>query len=150
MGLSLRKVVVVLDVLGIDRSHRAVRNWTHDLTETQSAPPTVEPLRVAIDGKQIEVDGEARWLYAAIDTGSKCIPDIDVYSRRGTDPVAAFLHQHIKIHQFEDPEYLVDGMGYLTALARHNLSGHLDYNDHNYIEKGFQTVTMRIDRLHPT
>ena len=150
MGLSLRKVVVVLDVLGIDRSHRAVRNWTHDLTETQSAPPTVKPLRVAIDGKQIEVDGEARWLYAAIDTGSKCILDIDVYSRRGTDTAAAFLHRLTEIHELDGAEYFVDGMDYLTALARHNLSGYLDYTDHNYIEKGFQTVTMRIDRLHPT
>ena len=25
-------------------------------------------------------------------------------------------------------------MGYLPALARHNLSGHLGYNDHNYIK----------------
>jgi hypothetical protein len=43
MRLSPREVVVVLDLLGIDRSHRAVWNWTHDLAETQSDPPTVEP-----------------------------------------------------------------------------------------------------------
>ena len=127
-----------------------MRNWTHDLTETQSAPPTVKPLRVAIDGKQIEVDGEAKWLYAAIDTGSKCILDIDVYSRRGTDTAAVFLHRLTEIYELNGAEYLVDGMDYLTTLARHNLSGYLDYTDHNYIEKGFQTVTMRIDRLHPT
>ena len=85
MGLSLREVVAVLDLLGIDRSHGAVWNWTHDLAETQPDPPTVEPSRVAVDEKQIEVDGEAKWLYAAIDTDSKCILDIDVYSRRGTE-----------------------------------------------------------------
>jgi transposase-like protein len=148
MGLSLREVVAVLNLLGIDRSHGAVWNWTHDLAETQSDPPTVEPSRVAVDEKQIEVDGEAKWLYAAIDTDSKCILDIDVYSRRGTDPAAAFLHRLTEIHELDDAEFLVDGMGYLTALARHNLSGHLDYNDRNYIEKWFQTVTMRIDRFH--
>jgi len=33
-------------------------------------------------------------------------------------------------------------------LARHDLRGHLDDNDPNYIEKWFQTVTMRINRFH--
>ena len=105
-------------------------------------------MRVAVDEKQIEVEGEAKWLYAAIDTESKCILEVDVYSRRGTDPAAAFLHRLTEEHEVDNTEFLVDGMGYLTALARHNLSGHLDYNDRNYIEKGFQTVTMRIDRFH--
>src|SRR6056297_2762159 len=31
MGLSVREVVAVLDLLGVDRSHGAVWNWTHDL-----------------------------------------------------------------------------------------------------------------------
>jgi transposase-like protein len=47
-----------------------------------------------------------------------------------------------------DTEFLVDAGGYLTALARHDLSGHLDYHDRNHIEKWFQTVAMRIDRFH--
>jgi transposase InsO family protein len=41
----------------------------------------------------------------------------------------------------------VDACGYLTALARHGLSAHLDHHDQNHIE-WFQTVTMRIDRFH--
>jgi putative transposase len=41
-------------------------------------------------------------------------------------------------------------MGYLTALAKTNLSGHLDYTDRNIVEKLFQTFTMRIGRLHET
>ena len=32
--------------------------------------------------------------------------------------------------------------------CRCELSGQLDYTDRNHIEKGFQTVTMRIDRFH--
>jgi transposase-like protein len=72
MGLSVREVAAVLEVLGVDRSHGAVWNWTHDLA----------------DEKQIEVDGEEKWLYAAIDTESKLLLEIDVYSRRGTDPAA--------------------------------------------------------------
>jgi hypothetical protein len=33
MGLSLREVVAVFELLGVDRSHGAVWNWTHTLSE---------------------------------------------------------------------------------------------------------------------
>ncbi len=84
MELLLQDVSAVLDLLGVDRSHGAVWNWTHTLSKDQS------DLRrwVAVDEKQIEVDDEDKWLYAAIDTGSKLLLEIDVYSRRGTDPAA--------------------------------------------------------------
>ena len=88
MGLSVREVEGVLDWLGVDRCYQAVWNWKEKLAETQSDPPTAEPSRVAVDEKQIEVDGEKKWLYAAIDTDSKLLLEVDVYSRRGTDPAA--------------------------------------------------------------
>ncbi|ELY56422.1 transposase [Natronococcus jeotgali DSM 18795] len=87
-------------------------------------------------------------MYAAIDTESKLLLEIDVYSRRGTDPAAAFLHRLTEKHDIDDTEFLVDAGGYLTALSRHDLSGHLNYSDRNTIEKLFQTVSMRIDRFH--
>jgi len=135
-------------VLGVDRSHGAVWNWVHTLSEAQSDPPTAEPSRVAVDEKQIEVDGEKKWLYAAVDTESKLLLEVDVFSRRGTDPAAAFLHRLTQKHDIADTEFLVDAGGYLTALSRHDLSGRLDYRIRNHIEKWFQTVTMRIDRFH--
>ncbi|PSP85961.1 hypothetical protein BRC83_02320, partial [Halobacteriales archaeon QS_1_68_17] len=60
------------------------------------------PSRVAVDEKQIEIDGETKWLYAAIDTDSTLLLDVDVYSRPGTDPAAltrtklSFAHQNAK------------------------------------------------------
>ncbi|WP_153554661.1 IS6 family transposase [Halomicrobium sp. LC1Hm] len=165
-GLSIGETVAILELLGVDRSHGAVWNWVHTLSEAQSDPPTftransraahqiasdlrtTEPSRVAVDEKQIEVDGEKKWLYAAIDTNSKLLLEIDVFSRRGTDPTAAFLHRLTEKHDLADTEFLVDASGYLTALARHELSGRLDYRTRNHIEKWFQTVTMRIDRFH--
>lgn len=39
-------------------------------------------------------------------------------------------------------------MGYLTALARTDLDGHLDYVMRNLIEKWFQTLKMRVTRFH--
>jgi transposase-like protein len=86
MGLSVRKVVAVLELLGVDRSHGTVWNWTHKLAEQQENPPTAEPSRVAVDEKQIEVDGEKKWLFAAIDIDSKLLLEVDVYSRRRTTP----------------------------------------------------------------
>jgi len=45
------------------------------LREFEKDPPTAEPLRVAVDEKQIEVDGEEKWLYAAIDTDSTLLDE---------------------------------------------------------------------------
>jgi len=148
MGLSLREVEAVLNWLGVDRCHQAIWNWKETLSEHQSDPPTAAPSRVAVDEKQIEVDGEKKWLYAAIDTESKLLLELDVYSRRGTDPAAAFLHRLTEKYDVADTEFLVDAGGYLTALARRELSGQLNYTERNHIEKWFQTVTMRIDRFH--
>ncbi len=80
IGLSVREVVAVLEFLGADRSHGAVWNWTHDLADDQADPPTAEPSRVAVDEKQIRIDDEKKWLYAAVDTKSKLLLEIDVYS----------------------------------------------------------------------
>ena len=43
--LSVREVAAVLELLGVDRSHGAVWNWTHDLADAQADPPTAEPSR---------------------------------------------------------------------------------------------------------
>jgi len=51
------------------------------------------------------------------------------------DPAAAFVHRLTEKRDVADTEFLVDGAGYLTALSRHDLSGHLDYHYRNHIEK---------------
>jgi len=135
-GLSIRETVAILELLGVERSHGAVWNWVHRLSEAQS------------DEKQIKVDGEKKWFYAAVDVDSKLLLEVDVFSRCGTDPAAAFFHRLSEKHNVADTVFLVDTGGYLTALSRHDLSGRLDYRIRNHIEKWFQTVTMRIDRSH--
>jgi hypothetical protein len=49
-----------------------------------------------------------------------------------------------------DAEFLVDGMDYLTALARTDPTDHLDYSDRNIVQKLFLTYPMRIGRFHET
>ena len=80
----------MLELIGVNRSHGAVWNWTHCLAEVQDDPPTAEPSRVAVDEKQIEIDGEDKWPYAAVDTESKFLLEIHVYSRRGIIPRRRF------------------------------------------------------------
>ncbi len=98
--------------------------------------------------KKIRADGDKKWLYAAVDTESKLLLEIDVYNHREAGPPAAFLHRLTEKHDVSETEFLVDAGGYLTALFRHDLSGQLNYSERNHIEKWFQTVSMRIDRFH--
>lgn len=99
MGLSVREVAPVLQELGIARPHGAVWTRTHKLADHQEDPPTEVPSRVAVDEKQIEVDGEKKWQFAAIDIDSKLLPETDVLSRRGTDPAALTRTQFSIAHQ---------------------------------------------------
>ena len=80
--------MAILDLLGIDRSHGAVWDWTHRLADEQDDPPRSAPRRVAIDETAIQIGTEWRWCYGAIDLDSLLVLDIEVFSRRGTDPAA--------------------------------------------------------------
>ena len=111
---------------------------------------TAKPSWVAVDETAVTIGTERYWLYAAIDVETKLLLDVMLSSRRGTDPVAAFLGRLAEKHDLSKATFLVDGMGYLTTLARCDLRGHLDYVDRNLIEKWFQTLAMRIDRFHQT
>ena len=49
-----------------------------------------------------------------------------------------------------DAVFLVDGMGYLTALAKTDLLGDLNYSERNTVEKLFRIYTMHVGRFHET
>ncbi len=149
-GLSLRETAAALEQFGVYRSHQAVWQWVHQLADSTPDPPTAKPSRVAVDETAVDVGTTRHWLYAAIDVDTKLLLGVYLSERRGTDPAAVFLDQLAEKHDFSETTFLVDGMGYLTALARCDLRGHLDYVDRNLIEKWFQTLTMRIDRFHQT
>ena len=61
---------------------------------------------------------------------------------------AAFLLGLKKRHDLSEAELLVDGFGYLTALACTGLSGQFEYTNRKTIEKWFQTLKMRVNRFH--
>ena len=148
---SLSECADVLDWFGVDRTRQAVNNWYGNYTEYCEQEFTATPARVAVDEKQIQIEEEQKvWLYAAIDVDEKVVLHAELSPRRGTKPATRFLRELKDRHNVEDAEFLVDGMGYLTALARTDLSGDLNYTNRNIVEKLFQTVSMRIGRFHET
>ncbi|MCD2204561.1 IS6 family transposase [Halobacterium sp. KA-6] len=147
-GCSLRETTTILAELGVQRSHGAVWNWVHRLSDSGCGPPEAQPKRVAVDETAVKSNGEWSWLYAAIDTETKLILDVTLFGRHGTDPAAAFLHRLQEKHDLSDAELLVDQFGYQTALSRLGLSGRLNYTERNLIEKWFHTLKMRVDSFH--
>ncbi len=102
MGLSLREVEAVLDWLGVDPSHQTIWHGKETLAKIQSDPPTASPSRIAVDENQIGVNGEKKWLYVAIYTDLKLILEVNVYSRRGVSPLAAFPHRLTEKHDVSE------------------------------------------------
>ena len=148
---SLAEIRDMLGWFGVNRSRPAIRNWCQSFAESHEQAFTAEPDRVAVDEKQVQLAEEREvWLYAAIDVESKVVLHARLSEHRGTDPAMSFLRELKEKHRVSDAEFLVDGMGYLTALAKTDLDGHLDYTDRNIVEKLFQTFTMRIARFHET
>jgi len=147
-GCSLRETTTILAELGVERSHGAVWNWVHRLSDSGCDPPEAQPKRVAVDETAVKINGEWSWLYAAIDIDTKLILDVALFGRHGTDPAAAFLAGLREKHDLSEAEFLVDQFGYRTALARLGLSGRVNYTDRNLIEKWFHTLKMRVDRFH--
>jgi transposase-like protein len=62
----------------------------------------------------MEVDGKNGSMLRSAQI-PKLLLEVDVYSRHGISPTAAFLHRLIKKHNVSDTEFLVDAGGYQTA-----------------------------------
>ena len=95
---------------------------------------TASPSRVAVDETAVKINGEWSWLYVAIDTDTKLILDVQLFGRHGTDPAVAFLHGLRDKHDLSEAEFLVDQLGYRTALSRLGLNVQVNYTDRNLVE----------------
>jgi len=97
-----------------------------------------------VDELAVRLNGELHWLYVAIDIETKLLLRAELFEHRGTDAVTAFLRSLDQKHDLADTVFLVDGYGYLTSLARLDLSDQLDYSLRNYIETAlFRRVNSR-------
>ena len=95
---------------------------------------TAGPDRVAVDEKQIQFEEERGvWLYTAIDVDSKVVREARLSRNRRAEPATTFLRELNEEHRVSDAEFLVGGMGYLTALAKTDLLGDLNYSEHKRV-----------------
>lgn len=148
---SLAECRDLCERFGVSRTRAAIQHWYQSYAEYYDQDFTAEPDRVAVDEKQIQFEKEqTAWLYTAIDVDSKVVLHARLSEHRGRDPAETFLDELKEKHRVADAAFLVDGMGYLTALARTDLNGQLDYSERNIVEKLFQTYIMRISRFHET
>ena len=148
---SLAECRDLCEWFGVSRTRATIHHWYQAYADHYEQDFTAEPDRVAVDEKQIQLaEEQTAWLYAAIDVDSKVVLHARLSRHRGRDPAETFLDELKEKHRVSDAEFLVDGMGYLTALARTSLTGHLDYSERNIVEKLFQTYTMRVERFHET
>jgi len=148
---SLAECCDLCERFGVSRTRATIHHWYQSFAEYYEQDFTADPDRIAVDEKQIQLEEERKgWLYAAIDVDSKVVLHARLSQHRGTEPATTFLRELKEEHRVCDAEFLVDGMGYLTALARTNLTGDLNYSERNIVEKLFQTYTMRVGRFHET
>ena len=148
---SLAECRDLCEWFGVSRTRAAIHHWYQSYAEHYDQDFTADPDRIAVDEKQIQLEEERKvWLYAAIDVDSKLVLHARLSQNRGTDPATTFLRELKEEHRVSDAEFLVDGMGYLTALAKTDLLGDLNYSERNIVEKLFQTYTMRVGRFHET
>ena len=110
-GCSLRETKAILALLGVKRSHQAIFQWVHRVSDSVLDPPSATPTRVAVDETAVKINGEWSWVYAAIDTETKLLLDVKVFGRHGTDQAAAFLADLAEKHDLSNALFLVDGYG---------------------------------------
>jgi hypothetical protein len=72
-------IVTLADLLGVDRLYGVVWNWTEDLAEARSDPPTETLLRVAVDEKHIEANGEDKSPTPSINAGTPSLCQAEKY-----------------------------------------------------------------------
>ena len=148
---SLAECRDLCEWFGVSRTRAAIQHWYQSYADHYHQDFTAEPDRIAVDEKQVQLESDQKvWLYAAIDVDSKVVRDARLSRNRGTEPATMFLRELKEEHRVGDAEFLVDGMGYLTALAKTDLLGDLNYSERNIVEKLFQTYTICVGRFHET
>ena len=120
---SLAECRDLCEWFGVSRTQAAIHHWYQSYAEQCDQDFIAEPDRVTVDEKQIQLEEEWKvWLYAAIDVDSKVVLHARISRNRGTEPALTFLRELKEEHRVSDAEFLVDGMGYLTALAKTTFS----------------------------
>ena len=90
-GLSLSNTKQYLESLGVERSRAAIHNWVQkaDVQPTSDAAPD----HIVVDETVIQVNGERRWLYAAVDPETNKFLHVRLFPTRTTQLTVLFLRE---------------------------------------------------------
>jgi len=89
---SLAECRDLCEWFGVERRRATIQKWYQEYVEYHNQDFTVEPDRIAVDEKQIQLENEEKaWLYAAIDVDTKVVLYVQISQHRGCDPPEQFL-----------------------------------------------------------
>ena len=142
-GLSLSNTKQHLERLGVQRSRTAIHNWV----QKADLRPAVEstPNHVALDETVIRVNGQRRWLFAAVDPETNEILHSRLFPTRTTELTVLFLRELKRKQSVEQATFLIDNAQHLkTALARLGLRFRMTHHgNRNSVERVFREVKRR-------
>ncbi|QHS16170.1 IS6 family transposase [haloarchaeon 3A1-DGR] len=142
-GLSLSNTISIFDMLGVERSRKAVHDWVQkaDLQLEGGANPE----HVAVDESVIRINDQQYWLYAAVDPATNHFLHIRLFSTYTTALTEIFLRELREKHDVDDALFLVDDADWLqTALQRHGLNFRYERpGNRNSVERVFREIKRR-------
>ena len=142
-GLSLTNTVILLEEFGVSRSRTAIHNW---VKKADLEPAGGEsPEHVAVDQKQIRVNDEAYWLYAAVDPATNRFLHVRLFPTYTIAITREFIAELSAKHDVEDAMFLIDDARELEgALRREGLEYRIEIHGlRNKIERVFREVERR-------
>ena len=142
-GLSLSNTVDLLDVLGVQRSRKAIHDWVQKADLQPDAGQS--PNHVALDETVIRINDEQYWLYAAADPETNHLLHVKLFSTTTTALTEMFLRDLREKYDVENSVFLVDGAQHLqTALRRAGLRFQMRrHGNRNAVERIFRELKRR-------
>lgn len=145
-GLSPSDTVFIFVMFDVDHVRSTIHNWVRNADLEPAGGKS--PNRVAIDESVMHLDGERRWLYAAVDPKTNEFPHVGVYNRwvamYSTQFIAALLEKTPRRRVF-----LVDGAPWWHA-ALHRLGCEFRHETHgrcNAAERVFKELHRRTNQF---
>jgi len=142
-GLSLSNTVELLDLLGVQRSRKAIHDWVQkaDLQPKSGKSPN----QIALDETVIRINDEQFWLYAAADPQSNKLLRVQLFATTTTALTEIFLRELRQKHDVESAVFFADGAQHLqTALQRAGLRFQMcRHRNRNAVERVFRGLKRR-------
>ena len=143
-GLSYRKAGEITKV-----SHEAIRRWYQKGIKLFENVPVRKRKRIAIDEKEIKINGKKVYLWAVVDVDNEKVIAVMVTSRRCYIDTLRLLRRIIRKCKGKLPHVFIDGGSwYPWALQRYGFNHTVvHFGPRSAVERFFSLVDWRIRRF---